>query len=256
MQKSSEIITAPGSALEGHAGPWKAHYLAMLNPWASFTSNPVENCESFLRWRGEMIRETCSLRPLDEGALFMEGSVLPSFMAMAALKLKWMSQAAVLTHLALEKKNTFHTDHPDYLIIVRTKPEVAFKRLRERNLPGDNDVSLEFLQACDEELQKFVECMPHDYVPRTFVVDNDVELYGVLDVLNKMYGFFPSMKTARIGNVAPVTLPLPEKPLVLPTEGETKERVTERIADGVGFMMASCTDCKLPSYIPVNRLDG
>lgn len=256
MRESEEIVIAPGSAFEGHAGPWKAHFLSMLNPWASFTDNPEKNCEAYFRWRGDMIRESCSLRPLDEGALFMEGSVLPNFMVMAALKLKWMSDAAVLTHLALEKKSNFHTDQPDYLIVLRTKPEVALKRLQERNLPGDKNVKLEFLEACAEKLQEFLDFMPRDYVPRTFVVENDEELHGVLDVISEIHGFFPRMRSARIGNAAPMTLNVPETPLRTPTEGQTKELISQRISDGVGIMKFWCGDCTLPSYIPVPRLTG
>lgn len=256
MGRSENVLITPGSAFEGFPCPWKAHYLAMWNPWANLWANPRENCEAYLRWRGEMVRESCELRPLGEGAHIMEGSILPSFMAMAAMKMKWMSEFSVMNHLALEKKLAFHTDHPDYVIVLRTNPEVALKRLHERGLPGDKLVTLDFLQACADELLAFLQYLPRDYASRTFVVENNEGLHGVADVVGEIHGFYPYMRMTRIGDGPPVVMKVPEDPLETPVEGETKERVTDRITRGIHQLRFWCGDCRLPSYLTVPQHSG
>ena len=105
----------------------------------------------------------------------MEGSVLPNYMAMALKEMGYMSKYGLINFLATELMNTFHTDFPDFVIVLRTSPELAFERLLKRDLPGDKLMPREFLIACHDALQDFLQDLPPRYANRVFVVENNEE---------------------------------------------------------------------------------
>lgn len=251
LGESKNVKTCPGSGFEGNPGVWKSSFLGLHNPWVNFVQDPYKNCEAYLRWRGEMVRESCAQRPLKEEALFMEESVLPDYKAMAALKMGYMSEFSVLNHLSMEKKSAYHTDHPDYVIVLRTDPEVAFERLQKRGLPGDFMVSREFLVACANSLRNWVNELPNNYRPRVFVVENNEDLQFVKDVVSEVHGLYPYMKERRlgVGSGGCVYLDVPDTPQRQRKNEDTSRHVLHRIKEGAWLLKPWCHDCFLPSYV-------
>jgi deoxyadenosine/deoxycytidine kinase len=253
LGSSSNITTFPGSGFEGNPGIWKSNFISQHNPWVNFVQDPYKNCEAYLRWRGEMVRESCAQRPMNEGALFMEESVLPDYKAMAALKMGYMTEFSVLNHLSMEKKNAYHTDHPDYVIVLRTEPEVAYERLQKRELPGDFMVSREFIVACANSLRNWITELPNNYLPRVFVVENNDDLTSIKDIISEIHGLIPYIKERRLGvtgNTSCVYLNAPEVPHRRRENEETTRHVLARIKEGAWLLKPWCRDCFLPSYVP------
>lgn len=242
---------APLSTLYGQNDSWKSTFLTRYFPWGRLWEDPARNCEAFLRWRGQMIRETCALRPIHAGALFMEGSVLPNYMAMALKEMGHMSKFGLINFLATELMNTYHTDFPDFVIVIRTSPDLALERLIERDLPGDKLMPREFLIACHDALQDFLQDLPPRYADRVFVVDNNVEPENFPEVVQEIRNLYPRLNDSRQAR-ADIDLQPPTGPIGIPNKVEGHDSVVYSIYGGGGRIRQECNDCRLscPLMIP------
>lgn len=232
----------PASGLLGLSDSWKSDFVFKWFPWARFWENPQQNCEAYLRWRGQAIRDVCALRPNEAGALMMEGSVLPNYMAMAGKECGFMTDFGVVNFVATERMNTFHTDYPDYLVVLRTSPDLAYERLKTRGFPGDEKVTPEYLVACHEALQNFLADLPGDYGDRVFIVENNEEPENFSSVVEEVRALYPQMNDSRQGR-ADIILTPPEGPIDVLNPRESYYAMVDHILKGNFRMRRSCWEC-------------
>lgn len=240
----------PWSGLMGMRDNWKTEFLPRWFPWSNFWDNPQQNCEGFLRWRGQMVRETCAMRPEKPGALIMEGSVLPNYLAMAAKECGYMTEFGVVNFVATERMNNFHTDYPDYLIVLRTSPDVAHQRLLERGYPGDEKVNKDFLIHAHEALQSFLEKLPPDYAgphpKRVFVVENNGGPEDFPEVIEEIRALYPLMNDSHQGR-EDVDLEPPTAPVTPLHPRDAYISLMSALDEGRYKLRPSCDKCRLSS---------
>lgn len=259
LGRSRNVFARSTSSLTGIENSWKASYLPRWDPWDCLWSNPYQNFDAFLRWRGQMIRETCGLRPMKEGALVMEGSILPNYLAMAGLNCGWMTPFSAVNFLNTEKMSAYHTDNPDYVVVLRTSPEVALARLRKRQLPGDERVTSKFLVECHGALNRFIDDVPEAYYHRLFVIENDGPVEDVPKIVTRVRYRLGQMDSRRLGGLD-VKLDVPWGPVCVPSEHFVRTLITDRLSRGIYRLAPECADCKKhsgdvpqPSSSPAGR---
>lgn len=180
----------------------------------------------------------------------MEGTVLPNYLATAAKECGYMTDFGVVNFVATERMNNYHTDYPDYVIVLRTSPDVAYQRILERGYPGDEKVNRDFLIHAHDGLQAFLKDLPPEYAgphpKRVFVVENNGDAEDFPAVMEEIRALYPLMNDSHQGR-KDVDLESPVNPIPPLHPKDAYLSLVAFMDEGRYNIRPACSECRLSS---------